>query len=465
MRSILPRMEFRQLLERLDHDGDLLRIEAEVDPDYELGALLEQAERRGKACWFERVKGCAFPAVGGLMTSPERHALSIGQTAEDLRGVRGYGALMDRARSSPLEPQTIERGPVSEVVLSGDQIDLTALPAPRFYSGDSHRFITAGIGIARDPDSGAPNAGFYRQPVIDKTRLSLGTGGNSNLARIYNDARSRKVSLPVAVVIGGPPALLIAAGAQMRPEDSDYAVAGALQGSPIELVQCQTSELMVPAQAEIVIEAVVDFSQEITHRMGEFGDQFGETTSPVATVTAITHRKSAVFHIIMGGMNREHNALGIIIFAGLRDELLTHLQSILPGVRDLHVEFLPRRSGTRAQLAVSIDKEDDAQPRRIIDEIFSYRSGKFPMSAILQKVVVVDPDVDIRNPDDIEWAIASRMNRANKTTVNEDRSPDGLTRSRFGIDATIETGLRAAYERPTIPAHEAFLLDDYLPGK
>lgn len=456
-------MNFRELIDRLDGDGELLRIAAEVDPEYELGALLVQAEDRGKACWFERVKGSDIPAVGGLLTSPERHALATGRAADAYSGVHGYGALLDEARRLPLEPLRIDDGPVSEVVLTGDRIDMTALPAPKFFSGDSHRFITAGLGIAMDPDSGIPNVGFYRQPIIDRTRISLGTGGNSNLSRIYKEARSRNASLPVAVVIGGPPALLIAAGAQMRPEDSDYGVAGALQGSPIELVKCRTNDLMVPAQAEMVIEAVIDFSEDMTHRMGEFGDLFGETTSPIATVTAITHRPSPVFHIIMGGMHREHNALGVVIFANLRDELLDHLRSNMPFVTDLHIDFVPRRSSARAQLAVAIDKTADDQPQRVIDEIFSYRAGNYPMQAILQKVVVVDPDVDIRNPDDIEWAIAARMDRVEKTSIYDDRSPEGHLRGRLGIDATIPAGMESVYERPAIPSHEKFVLDDYLP--
>jgi UbiD family decarboxylase len=455
-------MEFRELIERLDTSGELLRISAEVDPEYELGALLSQAESRGKACWFERVKGAGFPAVGGLMTTPARHALAIECPPGALASVHGYGKLLDEARHSPVEPRSVDDGPVSEVVLTGDQIDMTTLPAPRFFSGDSHRFITAGLGIAMDPDSGIPNVGFYRQPIIDATRISLGAGNNSNLMRIYQEARSRNSTLPVAVVIGGPPSLLITAGAQMRPEDSDFGVAGALQGSPIELVKCRTNDLMVPAQAEIVIEAVVDFSEDITHRMGEFGDQYGETVSPVATVTAITHRRSPVFHVIMGGMNREHNALGVVIFSNLRDELLRHLKPKCPFVTDLNIDFLPRRSSVRAQLAVAIAKDNDDQPRQVIDEIFGYRSGNFPMQAILQKIVVVDPDVNIGDPNDVEWAISSRMDQANKTAVYEDRTPDGQPRGRFGIDATIATGQQSRHERPTIPSLDDYVLDDYI---
>lgn len=455
-------MEFREFITSLENSGDLLRIKAGVDPEYELGALLQQAEGRGKACWFEAVKGSQFPAIGGLMTSPERHALAVGHPVRDFSPAHNSGALLKAVRQSPLDPEIAEQGPVSDVVLSGAQIDLTALPVPRFFSGDSHRFITAGLGVALDPDSGIQNLGFYRQPVIDKKHFSLGASNNSNLMRIYKNAKARKAKLPVAVIIGGPPALLIAAGSRMPPDVSDMAVAGAIQGKPIALVKCQTSDLLVPAEAEFVIEAEVDFTEDVTHIMGEYGDQFGATTSPVARVTAVTHRASPVFHIIMGGMNREHNALGIYIFSELRDELLEHLRAKFPFVTDLNIDFTPRRGSLRAQLAVVIDKQSEEQPKNVIDEIFSFFLGPFPMRGVLQRVVVVDPDVDIRNSDDIEWAISSRMDRPKKFTIYEDQSPDGYAMGRFGIDATVSAEYKAAHERPVIPSRENYLLDDYL---
>jgi len=455
-------MEFRELIANLDESGDLLRISDEVDPEYELGALLQQAEQRGKACWFEKVKGSVFSAIGGLMTSPERHALALDRSVDDFSPAHKSGALLKAVRQSPLDPKIVEQGAVSDVVLTGEQVDLSILPVPRFFSGDSHPFITAGLGIAMDPDSGIPNLGFYRQPVIDRNRFSLGASNSSNLMRIYKDARARKINLPVAVVIGGPPALLIAAGSRMPPDVSDMAVAGALRGAPIELVKCQTNELLVPAEAEFVIEAEVDFSEEVTHVMGEYGDQYGATTSPVARVTAITHRQSPAFHIIMGGMNREHNALGIFIFSELRDELLTHLQTQFPFIADLTIDFTPRRGGLRAQLAVAIDKQSAEQPKAVIDEIFGFFLGPFPMRAVLQRVVVVDQDVNIWNSDDIEWAISSRMDMSDKITVYNDQSPDGYAVGRFGIDATTTAEYKAVHERPVIPSREKFLLDKYI---
>jgi len=263
------------------------------------------------------------------------------------------------------------------------------------------------------------------------------------------------------MVIGAPPALLLTAGSRIPPEISDISVAGALQRGPIDLIKCQTSDLLVPARAEMIVELMIDFSTELTHTMGEYGDQYGATTSPIATITAITHRRDPTFHIIMGGMNREHNALGIYVFGHLRRELLDELTKKYPFVTDLAIDFTPRRGGARAQLAVAIDKSSEKQPATIIDEIFGYYSGPFPMQRILQRIVVVDSDVNIHNRNDVEWAISTRMDEADKLTVYESQSPSGDFSARLGIDATMNLSRRDRLERPAIPAAERYRLEDY----
>jgi len=454
-------MDFRSFIELLDSRGELITIRTEVDRDYELGALLRQAEIRGMACRFDRVKGSAFRAAGAIMTSPERHAMSIGRSPDEFPDQDAIARLIRASWDAPVEPKIVDAGPVADVVLTGDRIDATSLPVPRFFSGDSHPFITAGLGFAMDPESGVLNVGFYRAPIIDHAHISAGASPNSNLMRIYKDAQARKSTLPLAMVIGAPPALLLTAGSRIPPEISDISVAGALQGGPIELIKCQTSDLLVPARAEMIIELMVDFDAEITHTMGEYGDQYGATTSPVAAITAITHRRDAVLHTIMGGMNREHNALGIYVFGHLRRELLDELTRKYPFVTDLAIDFTPRRGGARARLAVAIDKSGEQQPATIIDEIFGYYSGPFPMQRILQRVVVVDSDVNIHNRDDVEWAISTRMDETEKLTVYENQSPTGDVTTRLGIDATMNLSRRDRLERPAIPATERYRLEDY----
>jgi 2,5-furandicarboxylate decarboxylase 1 len=282
------------------------------------------------------------------------------------------------------------------------------------------------------------------------------------MRRIYNLHRERGTPLKVAIAVGAPPALQIAAAADIPAGISDIDVAGALQDSPLELVRCRTSDILVPADAEFVIEVTVDLDTWVDNTMGEFGDLYGTTSSPVATIDTITHRADALFHVIMAGMNREHNQLGRTLGYDLRRAILEALLDSHPVVRDVCVDMTPSRTCMRAQVAVSVDKTTDDQPREIIDDIFAMKIGRFPMAMLLQRVVVVDTDVDILSNADVDWAIAARMMRAAQFIVREDRTGRGAATTRLGFDATAPLEQRQALRRPDIPSAEGYDLDRYV---
>jgi UbiD family decarboxylase len=355
-----------------------------------------------------------------------------------------------------------DSGPVCEKVICGDDVDTSTLPVPLFFSGDSHRFITAGIGFAQDPDTGKQNVGFYRMPIIDPRRVSVSTGPTSDLRRIYNLHREHGTKMQMAVAIGVAPSLQIAAASDIPAGISDIDVAGALQHAPIELVKCRTSDILVPADAEFVIEVTVDLETWADNTMGEYGDQYGKTSSPVATIDAITHRRDAMFQVIMAGMGREHNQLGRMMGCSLRSAILAQLRGRHPIIKDVCIDMTPRRTGMRGQVIVAVDKMSDDQPGRVIDDIFALRIGRFPMSMLMQRIVIVDTDVDIRNHQDVEWAIASRVIHAGQFSVSEDQTGRGATVTRFGIDASAPLEQRSALQRPDIPSLRQFDLDRYL---
>ncbi|MDP6436499.1 MAG: UbiD family decarboxylase [Gammaproteobacteria bacterium] len=456
-------MDFRSLLELLDKRGDLLRIAREVDPKYELGTLLAQAEKRGKAILFEKVRGADYPASGGALLTRGRHALGIDRPEDYLAERDSYRKLLQNAWDSPLDPETVDRGPVNDVILTGDDIDVTRLPVPWFFKGDTHPFITAGLGLADDPDTGFQNLGFYRTPIIDARTISVGASGISNLRRIYDKVKEKSDRMPIALAIGAPPAMYITAASRVHEGVSDLQTASAIQQSPVELVKCQTSNLMVPARAEFVLEAEVDFTQDLSHVMGEYGDSYGENTTPIAHVTAITHRKDPVFQVINGGMTPEHNNLGVILFSHLRLELLDHLRGSFPFVEDVHMHSYPPHGGARSRVTVAIDKSDDGQPQQVIDAVYGYKSGRFPMVVLLQRVVVVDKDVDLTNAYDVEWAIASRMSSADSIEAVES---NGMLREgksiRLRIDATVPMDMQAGSTRPTFADAGKYNLDQYI---
>lgn len=457
-------MNFRELVAELEARGELLRIGAEVDIEYELPALLVQAEARDMACRFDRVAGADFAAVGAVLTSPRRWALALGVVESAFDEPNALESYMRDAVASPVEPELVESAPVSANRIAGARVDIGRLPAPLFFSGDSHRFISAGLGFSLDPETGVQNVGFYRSPLVDRRTISVSAGPTSDLRRIYNLHRDRRAPLQIAMAVGVPPALQIAAAADLPPGVSDVAVAGALQGRPIRLARCQTSGILVPADAEIVIELTVELDEWIDNTMGEFGDQYGKTASPVATIDAITHRDDALFHVIMAGMNREHNQLGRMLGYDLRRAIMERLREDHEEVADVAVDMTPQRTGMRAQVTVAVDKTSDAQPGRIIEEVYGMKIGRFPMSMLMYRVVVVDTDVDIYDHRDIDWAIASRMNAAGQISVREVQTGRGATVVRLGCDATAPIAQRAELRRPDIPDADRYRLDDYLRG-
>ena len=457
-------MNLRSFLNLLDERGELLRVSREVDPKYELGALLEQAEARGKAILFEKVKGSDFPVVASVLLNRQRQALALKMDEHALDDRDAVPALLDSVWANPIDPVVVEDGPVHENVLMGEAIDLTALPVPLFFDGDSHPFITAGLGLAHDPDSGELNLGFYRSPIVDKHTLSVGASQISNLRRIYNKAiENGAKTMPVALTIGGPLTLYMTAATQVQPGIADLAVAGAMQKAPIELVKCVTNDLLVPAQAEFVIEAEVDLTRDVEHVMGEYGDNYGDNVSPVARVTAITYRNDALFQVINAGMTREHNNVAVWLFSHLRLQLQASLKQELPFVTDVHIHSYPPHGGARSRCAVAIAKTDDAQPQQVIDFVYNQTVGRFPLSLVLQRVVVVDADVDVEDEFDIEWAIGSRL----ADPVNlEVTAAGGIVReargTRISIDATVPMDLQAQAKRPAIPDADRYKLDDYI---
>ena len=455
-------MNFRELVAALDSNGELLRITKAVDSRFELPALLSQAEARGQAVRFERVKGAEFPVVGGVLTTMRRWAIGLGQDSNRFEAPNSLEQFMVDAVAQPVPAVHVAAGSVSEVVIDTADVDTTALPAPLFFSGDSHRFISAGLGFVIDPEHGGQNVGFYRVPIVDSRTISISAGPTSDMRRIYEWHRTHGTPLQVALVVGVAPALQIAAAADLPAGVSDIDVAGALQGSAIELVKCRTSDVMVPADAELVIEVTVDLDTWVDNTMGEFGDLYGKTSSPVATIDVITHRRDAQFHVIMAGMNREHNQLGRMLGYDLRHTILSALRDRFACVHDLRVDLTPQRTGMRAQVFVSINKALDEEPRAIIDAIFALQIGRFPMSLLLQRIVIVDTDVDILDHQDVDWAIASRMNRADQFQVFEDQTGRGAAVTRLGLDATAPLEMRSALRRPDIPDAAQYNLDAYL---
>lgn len=465
--------DLRSFVELLEQRGELLRIDREVDPRFELPALLQQLEAQQKAYIFSNVKHAAFPLVGGLLSSPTRLGLAVGQDVSDGYDHRDHARVFAAALQNPVEPVSVTTAPVQEVVHEGDDIDLGSIPVCTFFELDSGPFITGAIGVSRDPQDGRLNTGFYRTLIIGKDEMIVNASSMSDLRRIYAAAEESAEPMPIALAIGAPPACLMCASGKTPPGVSELNIAGALQGAPIEMVKCRTSDLQVPANAEIIIEGVVDTSRRIENTLGEFAGQYGPEVAPVTRVTAITHRRDAMYYSIMAGRNPEHNTLGAISTYGMQAVVAQKLKEQFPNIHAINVACEPRL-GAMLHMFISINKTSDDEPGQLLDAAFAAHAGLFPVSTVTKRIVVVDSDVDVFNLEEVEWATWTRLRGAEKIKLLADVRSWELERCvnqnqesvRVGIDATMDMDAVDKLLKPVIPGAENVCLEDYLrPGR
>jgi 2,5-furandicarboxylate decarboxylase 1 len=380
-----------------------------------------------------------------------------------------FDALLEKAKANPVDPAIVSGGPVKQVIKTGAEVNLQALPVPTFFELDSGPFITAAVGISRDPETGVQNIGVYRTLITGRNEFVINASSLSDLRVIYKKWEALGETMPIALAIGVDPAMLTAAACKLPPSVSEYGIAGALQGKPMELVQCETSDLTVPATAEFIIEGSVDFSRRVENLLGEFAGQYGPENAPITTVNAITHRSDAIFYTIMAGRNPEHNTLGNVAIYGVQRSITSALRAAIPEIKDLHV-FMDPGMGTLAHVAISIDKTSDAQPKEIIEKTFQTGGHIFPVSMITKRVIIVDEDIDVKNFADVQWAIWNRAATERKFIVIPDvqswelerAAKEGMKSVRIGIDATMDLEDVEKLVRPVTPGADKIRLEDYV---
>ncbi len=464
--------DFRSYMALLEERGDVVHVTKEVDPKFELAALMCKIENAGKAYAFENVKGAQFPLVGGHFTSLERykdlHDIPKDQPFSRLE----HAKILERAVAEPLEPKIMNTGAVKDVIKVGDAINLSELPIPTFFEDDSGAFITGAVGISRNPATGELNVGTYRSLKLDDQTLTVNASTMSDLRSIYNHHRDSGEEMHLALAIGVDPALLMAAVGKPPATVSEFGVAGGLREEPLALVKAEHSDLLVPADAEIIIEGVIDFSQEIEHTLGEFAGQYGPETNPLFRVTAITHRKDPNFYCILAGANPEHNTVGSVAIYSAEKSIMEDLVKQFPIIKALHVVIDAKVAGPMLQLFIQIDKKSDDEPMELIKAAFESTAGYLPVSLIFKRIVVVDGDIDIYNYNDVEWAIWSRVADASKIHLIPEAvswelersaaSKEGHKSFRIGIDATMDLEDVDKLKRPIIPGFDDVRVEDFV---
>lgn len=417
-----PIATLRDWLDHLASRGRLAMIRPQVSLQFELAAIAKRFDGQ-KATVFPRPGGHATPVISGLVSDRQWIADAMGVDTSDVL------ARFQDAMLSPLPWQEVKSAPVQEIVHR--DVDLgKQLPLPTHNEHDNGAYITAGLCIARNPVTGVQNVSLHRLQLTGPNRLgALLLPRHTHM--FYEMAERNGQPLDVAIVIGVDPLTLLSSQAIAPIDFDELTIAGALHGTPLPVVKCVTSELRVPAEAEIVVEGrLLPKARELEGPFGEFPQYYSEPAKRhVIEVTAVTQRKDAIFHTIVGG-GLEHLLLG-----GIPREatLLAHLRRSFPNVRDVH---LAPGGVCRYHLYVQIAKRQEGEAKNVM-------MGAFAGHYDVKHVIVVDEDVDIHNPAEVEWAVATRF-QADKDLVIVPESQgsrlDPSTRNgvgaKMGMDAT-----------------------------
>ncbi len=438
--------DFRGFLEILRREGELVEISDPVSLIHELAARVDASEKNdNKAFLFRAVSGHAIPVAVGLYGSTRRHLLGL-----RMHSVDEFAHRLDNALRAPVHPEILRniRPPCQEVSLT-DTDGIDHLPVPLHFPGDAAPYITSGIVTLRDRSR--RNVGIYRIQVHGPRRLTILTNRYHDGHRILDSALSQGRTVDIAISIGVDPAIFISAFWPCGAEVEEFAVAGALMGEPVVLTRAVSVDLEIPAHAEIVIEGRIRPGNEEVE--GPFADITGQITSsgkqPVIEITAITTRQYPIYHTVLGFNSREHfksrssdfwrdyQATGRVRVPTLQEALGNDYRIYFPPVaRNFHA-------------VVSLKKSTDDQPRRVIEAVF--QNYKY-----LKRVVVVDDDIDIGDPSQVEWALATRVGRPEQVIMNSglgsrlDKSAKeaGGNVIKMGVDATVPIALRSEILRP-----------------
>lgn len=430
--------DFREFLNALNTQGELLVVDRPVALKLDVGkALQKSASVKGPAIVFKQ-NGTPFPLVGGVYNSRAKALLAFQSTEENL-----FKTVLN-GLANPIQPITVSTAPVHENIVSADKVDLSTLPIPTYSPSDGGPYITSGIVVSVDPETKIHDLGNYRFEYIDKQTLSFLAQPNHRFGK--NIAKARKMGLKkfhAALVIGVDPIIEYTCQFQESDNTNDYDVAGGLRGAAVELVKCQSIDVMVPATAEFVLELEIDLTQTVFE--GPLGEYTGFYTpgspKPIAKVVTMTHRNAPYFQALLTGVPpTENHILKQIPF---ETSFFATMSQAFPTLKSVAI---PPSGGVSFYVVMAMEPRFAGEAQQAI--LAAIASNVRP-----KMVVVVNTDIDVRNPDQVQWAMSFRMQPHEDMTIINDvpagpldpSIPDSipLTQrlgSALGIDATFPFG-------------------------
>ena len=449
--------DLRDFLDQLESRGQLKRIRAEVDPYLEMTEICDRTLRAGgPALLFENPKGHRIPVLGNLFGTPERVALGMGE--ESVSALREVGVLLSQLKEPEppqgmkdawdklpvfrrvldMAPKLVKGAACQKHVLEGDSVDLADIPVQTCWPEDAGPLITWGLVVTRGPEKPRQNLGIYRMQVIGRNRVIMRWLAHRGGALDFRDWQRAHPGepFPVAVALGADPATILGAVTPVPDTLSEYAFAGLLRGGRTEVAACIGSDLQVPASAEFVLEGHIrpdDMAPE-----GPFGDHTGyynEVDSfPVFTIERITHRDDPIYHSTYTGRPPDEPA---VLGAALNEVFVPILQKQFPEIVDF---YLPPEGCSYRMAVVSMKKQYAGHAKRVMFGVWSF----LRQFMYTKFVIVTDDDVNVRDWNDVIWAMTTRMDPVRDTTLVENTpidyldfaSPVSGLGGKVGFDAT-----------------------------
>ncbi len=449
--------DLREFVEKLEEIGELKRITHPVNPDLEMTEIADRVLRAGgPALLFENPTGHSVPVLANLFGTPKRVALGMGE--DDVSQLREIGKLLAFLKEPEppkgfkaalktlpiyrkvldMAPKVVKRAPCQQIVWEGDEVDLSRLPIQTCWPEDAGPLITWGLVVTKGPNKDRQNLGIYRQQVIGSNRVIMRWLAHRGGALDYKEWQEQHPGerFPISVALGTDPATILAAVTPVPDSLSEYAFAGLLRGAKTELVKSKGNDLQVPARSEIVLEGYLEPGDEAPE--GPFGDHTGYYNEvdnfPVFTIERITMRKDPIYHSTYTGRPPDEPA---VLGVALNEVFVPILQKQFPEIVDF---YLPPEGCSYRMAVVSMKKQYPGHAKRVMFGVWSF----LRQFMYTKFVIVCDDDVNVRDWNDVIWAMTTRMDPARDTLLVENTpidyldfaSPVSGLGSKMGMDAT-----------------------------
>ncbi|WP_448554179.1 4-hydroxy-3-polyprenylbenzoate decarboxylase [Thalassotalea montiporae] len=449
--------DLRDFIKQLEKIGQLKRIKQPISTELVMTEISDRTLRaKGPALLFENPIGFDMPVLTNLFGTSERVALAMGQ--ENVAALREVGQLLatlkepeppkgfkDALDKLPLYKQVlnmptkvVKKAECQQIVMSGDEVDLTKLPIQHCWPGDVAPLITWGLTITRGPHKERQNLGIYRQQLLGKNKLIMRWLSHRGGAIDFQEFKKVNPgeNYPVSVALGADPATILGAVTPVPDTLSEYAFAGLLRGSKTQVVKSISNDLQVPATAEIVLEGYIAPNE--TAPEGPYGDHTGYYNEvdefPVFTVTHVTMRENPIYHSTYTGRPPDEPA---ILGVALNEVFVPILRKQFPEIVDF---YLPPEGCSYRLAVVTMKKQYPGHAKRVMMGVWSF----LRQFMYTKFVIVCDDDVNARDWEDVIWAITTRMDPSRDTLLVDNTpidyldfaSPVSGLGSKMGMDAT-----------------------------